>query len=96
MALLYERAGRLTAKNGGFRPGQGRWDMAAVTDGQDVVDDGLDSRDMAVVAPLSIALPRAAAEDTDGQHSAGGTLYRLPNSIDAETGVVRRVSTGFL
>ena len=24
MALLYERAGRLTAKNGGFRPGQNR------------------------------------------------------------------------
>ena len=32
MAVLYGRAGRLTAKNGGFRPGQVTQDLQTATD----------------------------------------------------------------
>ena len=53
MALLYGRAGRLTAKNGGFRPGQ----VEAIKRTNALLDNNISLRNGVPLAPVCRRAP---------------------------------------
>ena len=85
MELLYERAGRLTAENGGFRPGQG-CNRTLLRTNQTWGSCGFNNNNMSVYSSATLANDDWRVETMDALPRATRAVgsYWQPNMVRAD------------